>query len=418
MRRVALFLSLVLALCVGVLVVWAGIRVRANSVASLGSYRSNWSPAAAASYLDSREAWWQSWPPAQRSEGTVCLSCHTVVPYAFVRPELSAELGQAGMTVAETKMLSSIEKRVTDWDKVDYYYSDPAHAEPSHATEAILNAVILARYATQQSQLMPIARRAFDEAWALQESTGADAGGWQWQDFHEAPWESPESAYQGAAMMAMAAEWMPGSYASDADVGGHMARLRQYLLKNYDEQPLLNQLYVLWASTETPGGLLNDAQRKELMAKVAALQREDGGWSLDSLDQQKTFKRAAFDLFKRANNVDGSDGVATGLVVLAAEKAGTPANDPMLKRGLAWLEAHQYQDGNWWASSMNGFRDPASGMGHFMSDAATGYAVMALQQSPSAMKAAAAEGKGSRTGKAANADQAAGYSWNAPRPPQ
>jgi squalene-hopene/tetraprenyl-beta-curcumene cyclase len=415
MRRVALSLCLVLALCVGVVVVWAGIRVRANSVASLGSYRSNWNPAAAASYLDGREAWWQSWPPAQLSEGTMCMSCHTVVPYALVRPELRAELGQPGMTVAETKMLSSIEKRVTDWDKLDPYYTDTAHEAPSHATEAVLNAVVLADYAAQQNQLDPIARRAFDEAWALQESTGADAGGWQWQDFHENPWESSESGYQGAAMLAMAVGWMPASYANDADVGGHMARLRQYLMQNYDQQPILNQLYVLWASGQAPGGLLSDAQRKELIAKVSALQRQDGGWSLPSLDQPKTLKKAAFDLFKRANNVEKSDGVATGLVVLAAEKAGVPADDPMLKRGLAWLESHQYQGGDWWASSMNGFRDPSSDVGRFMSDAATGYALLALEQSPSAVKTAAKdEGKPSNTGKAAYGDQAAGGSGYAP----
>ncbi len=31
--------------------------------------------------LVSRELWWQGWAPAQKDHGTICISCHTVVPY-------------------------------------------------------------------------------------------------------------------------------------------------------------------------------------------------------------------------------------------------------------------------------------------------------------------------------------------------
>jgi squalene-hopene/tetraprenyl-beta-curcumene cyclase len=378
-RRVAYSLGSAACLCVIVLIVWAGGRVRANSAAALGAYRGSWSDAAAAKYLDSREAWWQSWPTAQLSEGTVCLSCHTVVPYALARPGLRAALGEKELTPAENAMLGSVEKRVADWAKLAPYYTDPAHAQPSHATEAVLNALVLAEYSQQQPELKPIASRAFDEAWALQETSGGDAGGWAWQDFHEVPWESKESAYQGAAMMEIALGFMPSSYGVDPSTRIHSEQLRQYLVQHYAAQPAFNQLYVLWASTATPG-LLSDAQRADLMARVSKLQRADGGWSLPSLDSQTAVKKFAFDLFKRANNVDGSDGIATGLVVLALEKAGVSAADPTMRRGLAWLEAHQYEGGNWWASSMNGFRNPTTDLGRFMSDAATGYAVLALEQ--------------------------------------
>ncbi len=378
-NRVAFCLGLAATLCIVVLIVWAGGRVRANSAAALGTYRGNWSHAAAAEYLDSREAWWQSWPEAQRSEGTVCLSCHTVVPYALARPGLRAALGQKEFTPAENAMLGSIEKRVADWTKMDPYYTDAAHASPSRATEAVLNALVLAKYSEEEPQLEPIASRAFEEAWALQETSGEDAGGWEWQDFHEVPWESKESAYQGAAMMEIALGFMPSSYGSDSSTLSHSEQLRQYLVKHYAVQPPFNQLYVLWASATAPG-LLSDAQRSDLIARVAKMQRADGGWSLPSLDSQTAVKKFAFDLFKRANNVDGSDGIATGLVVLAFEKAGVAPGDPTLRRGLAWLEAHQYSGGNWWASSMNGFRNPTTDLGRFMSDAATGYAVLALEQ--------------------------------------
>ena len=44
-----------------------------------------WNRDAATKYLDDRETWWQGWPRAQKDHGTVCISCHTVVPYAMVR---------------------------------------------------------------------------------------------------------------------------------------------------------------------------------------------------------------------------------------------------------------------------------------------------------------------------------------------
>ena len=48
----------------------------------------DWDQQAAARYLDSRETWWQGWDHAKRDHDTVCVSCHTQVPYALARPEL------------------------------------------------------------------------------------------------------------------------------------------------------------------------------------------------------------------------------------------------------------------------------------------------------------------------------------------
>jgi len=380
MKRAIVFITVLLALSVVGVVFWTAMRVRASSAPAGGALRNNWSVAAAASYLDNREVWWQSWPVSQRREGTVCISCHTVLPYAFVRPALRKQLGQTELTATEKKMLDSIQKRVTDWKEIGSYYNDDAHDAPSHATESILNAVILAEYDSESNDLSPLTEKAFDEAWALQLTAGQNAGGWDWQDFHEAPWESSESGYQGSAMIAIALGHTPVPYNSEPDVQDHIQHLREYLRRQYAAQPVMNQLYVMWASAHLPG-LLTDAQRIDLIRRVASLQNKDGGWSLSALDKQASLKHLGFDLFKRIDRVDGSDGCATGLVVMALEEDGIALENPVLQRGLTWLEKHQYQDGSWWASSMNGFRNPASDMGRFMSDAATGYATLALEQS-------------------------------------
>ncbi len=379
MKKILLYATLIFVLGAAGLALWAAIRVRASSMHADGLSRHDWSPAAAANYLDYREAWWQKWQPAQLEKGTVCISCHTVVPYAFVRPALRRRLGETELTPFEAKMLGSIETRVNEWGQMKPYYRDPAHEIPSHSTEAVLNALVLAAYRVDDDRLSPVTRRAFNNAWMLQETAGANAGAWKWQNFHEAPWESSESVYQGAAMMAVAVGLVSGQNDSDAGVRDHIERLREYLLRNYSAQPPLNQLYVLWASAEMPL-LLNDTQSKGLVQKIAGLQNADGGWSLSTLDRQVELKPAVLGMFKHADQVDGSDGCATGLAVLGMKKAGFSSTYPPLQRGLEWLRTHQSEKGSWWASSMNGFRDPSSEMGHFMSDAATGYAVMALEE--------------------------------------
>jgi squalene-hopene/tetraprenyl-beta-curcumene cyclase len=387
MKRALVVAIVTIGIGIAATAIWSEMRVRASSPPASSALRSQWSPAAAASYLDYRVAWWQQWPHAQRDEGTVCISCHTALPYAQVRPLLRAQLHQAGLTPMESRMLASIEKRVQDWPHVKPYYQDPAHAEPSRATEAVLNAVILEGYEANPTSPGPVTREAFGEAWALQEKTGADAGGWLWQDFHEAPWESSESAYQGAAMMALATGMEGDAYASDPAVRESVEQMRAYLQREYEAQPTLNRIYVLWASARMPG-LLSPEQRSDLLHQLAALQRPDGGWSMPALDPQRDAKKAFLDFLKRANDEDTSDGCATGLTIVAMEEAGVDASDPALLRGLAWIERHQAQDGSWWASSLNGFRDPATGQGRFMSDAATGYSVLALEKARSRQETA------------------------------
>jgi hypothetical protein len=92
--------ALLLAGCAAGIGLWAAIPVHGASDSST-SGSSAWNRQAAASYLDSREVWWQGWPRAQKDHGTLCISCHTVVPYAMARPGLSRELSETGMSPTE-----------------------------------------------------------------------------------------------------------------------------------------------------------------------------------------------------------------------------------------------------------------------------------------------------------------------------
>jgi squalene-hopene/tetraprenyl-beta-curcumene cyclase len=366
---------------------WIEAPVWSNSRSSPVSYLPKWDAARAAAYLDSRELWWQGWAPAQKDQGTVCISCHTVLPYAMARPALRQAVDETAMSTPEKVLMDSVEKRVRSWTQMAPFYSDRDgrdKAAQSRATEAVLNAVILASYDVRQGHLRPITRIAFDEAWALQERAGENAGGWKWQDFNLAPWESVESGYQGAALLAVQAENAPDGYAAEPVAAPHLERVREYLNREYSLQPTMNQLYVLWASARSPG-LLTSAQRKSVLMAIQSLQQPDGGWALSSLDQGNRERDSRWRWIRKQLNISlnppESDGCATGLVVLVLEEIGTNRQDPMLKHGLQWLESHQDSDGSWRAESLNAKRDPQTEVGRFMTDAATGYAVMALEES-------------------------------------
>jgi len=334
-----------------------------------------WSRENAAHYLDSREVWWQRWPRAQKDHGTVCISCHTQLPYALVRPRLRRDLGEAAMSATEKAMMDSIEHRVTDWAEMVPFYSDakngPGKTEEARATEAVLNATILASFDTEQGHLRAVTRTAFENLWALQEESGDLAGGWKWQLFKLGPWEGNESGYQGAALLMVEALNVPGGFAEEPGTRKHLDRVRDYLRRGYAAQPMVNQLYVLWASAKDTG-LLSAAERTALLARVRSKQQADGGWRTIGMDERERVDDSP--------EPTESDGYATGLAVLAMEESGVAPGDATLKRGLDWLVTHQQKDGTWEAVSINKKRDPASDAGPFMKDSATAYAVLALDR--------------------------------------
>lgn len=337
----------------------------------------SWSPSAAAQYLDKRAAWWESWPKSQRDHETVCVSCHTIVPYALARPKLTAALGEPAVPAPEQSMLAYIKKRVSLWNDVQPYYSDaksgPGKSRESRATEVVLNAFLLASHDSQQGHLDPLTRTAFDAAWALQLKSGDHAGAWDWQVFHLSPWEAAESQYQGATFMALAVGWAPGQYRKTPQIQHSLQSLRTYLKREYASQPLLNQAVVLWASSKL-AGLLSNEDKRTLVESILKQQNDDGGWTLASLG---TWTR-----LDHTPQETGSDGYATGLLTLALKQArlNRKGRDQWSK-GVNWLEHNQNQgDGSWHASSLNKNRDQSTDIGRFMTDAATGYAVLSLEQ--------------------------------------
>lgn len=340
-------------------------------LAACGAHH-QWNRSAAAGYLDRRAQRWLQWAPAAREHGTVCLSCHTAMPYLLVRDRLVAG-PEAAEPAPERQLLASVLARVQWGNAIPPYY--PRMADGSRGTEAVLNALVLADRDARLGQFSAPTQSALAHMWSLQRTTGPQAGSWAWLAFPDEPWEAPDSVYYGATLAALAVSRTPLAYQQRADVQAALGHLRDYLLEQAPRQPPLRRVELLWVSGSLPG-LLPTEQRDAIVAQLSSDQRADGGWNLASLMP---------DLHRRDHTAEpaGSDGFATGLAALALQSAGVSSTDPRLQRGLAWLNTHQNRwTGGWSAASLNHRYGLIRGGNprHFMDDAASAFAVMALTQ--------------------------------------
>ena len=67
-------------------------------------------------------------------------------------------------------------------------------------------------------------------------------------------------------------------------------------------------------------------------------------------------------------------------MTLVLQEAGVAREEPRLRRGLEWLSRNQDSEGRWVGYSLNKKQDLSTDRGHFMSDAATAYAVLSLEE--------------------------------------
>jgi squalene-hopene/tetraprenyl-beta-curcumene cyclase len=346
----------------------------------------SWDPKAAGAYLDQREITWMEWPGAARDHDTFCVSCHTAVPYIMSRPTLRGALAENAPSAVERKLLENVTRRVQLWNVTDPYYSDKEYqgskAAESRGTEAVLNALILANYDAQNGRLSDVTRTAFSNMWATQQTEGSGKGAWSWLQFGMEPFEASDSQYYGAALAAIAVGSAPENYRSTPEIQEKVGMLREYLNREYESQSTINHAVLLWASTKLPG-LVEANRQQSIIKEISGAQQSDGGWELAPIAWPKD--RRLYSLVREWLRSDGttqerkSDGYATGLMTYVLRQSGIGLEDPRLRQGRAWLATHQDKtDGSWPSASLTKRRNPSSNSGHFMSDAATAYAVLAL----------------------------------------
>lgn len=331
----------------------------------------DWNAKAAAAYLDGRQQEWFAWPPAN-DQGTPCLSCHTGLPYLMARPALRQALSESGPTEYETGLLNALRSRVTRKNAEELYpKSEGARAAQKTGVEAVLAALLLANADAPAGRLSAEARQALDRLWGLQAREGPSKGAWDWYGVHLDPWETTDSVFFGGSLAALAVGSTPASYQAKPEVREGVAALTAYLRGAQSRQPLHNRMALLWAAGKLPA-VMSKEERRALLAEIRSKQRDDGGWTMESL--------GAFEAHPKAPAAEpGSGGYATAFTAFVLRRAGIGVQEPVLGRALAWLRAHQdTESGAWAAVSMNKSYPAGSNQIRFMQDAATGYAAAAL----------------------------------------
>jgi squalene-hopene/tetraprenyl-beta-curcumene cyclase len=289
----------------------------------------------AAEFLDTASLHWQN------KQG--CFTCHTNYAYLYARPLLNAKAPAHG-TIRQ-----ALEEMVTvRWQEKG----------PRWPAEVVASAAALAfNDAHTTGKLHPTTKTALDRMWTLQRPDG----GWDWIKCNWPPMENDD--HYGVTLAALAVGVAPEDYAKSEVAQNGLAQLRAYLTKN-PPQNLHHRAMTLWAATYVKELMADDACQatiKELRAK----QRPDGGWNSASFGQ---WKRAD----KKEQDFETSDGYATGFTIYVLRRAGVPAADPAIQKGLGWLLANQRESGRWFTRSLN--RDNK----HYLSHAGSAFAVMAL----------------------------------------
>ena len=371
-----------------------GLTARGSAPPVAQGELADWNRESPARYLDEQmDVWFANGKKLQTGRGeTVCISCHTTLPYVLARPVLRRAMRAGGATPQEVRLLDQTTRRVETYGAHQLLYDfDEAKKIESRSTEAVLNALILAQADAERNRRdgSEPARMAFRQLWNTQRSDGA----WEWLDFALEPWETVESVYHGAALAAFAiGTAATNSTNQTADATAGIAKLRGYLKEKYAGQNFFNRVWALLASTRFKD-LMTVPQRDALVAEIQSRQQDDGGWSLHALGTWKWSRPAA--PFVPPGALDAallakSDGFATGLIVYSLREAGLSVDHPVVRTGMKWLLANQQgvQVGArthlaWRAHSLNFDREHGGPKGvpwrqMFMSNSATAFAVLAL----------------------------------------
>ncbi len=273
-----------------------------------------------------------------------CMTCHT--NYAYLLASSAVDSDRPALRQVRQYAEALVRER---WETKG----------PRWPAEVVMTAAVLAgNDAATSGQLHPLSRRALDRMWTLQN----EDGGWEWLKCDWPPMESDD--FFGVTMALLAAGMAPNAYAATPAAQTGLRRIRQYLTAN-PVPNLHHEAMLVWASTYVDG-ILTPAQRKATVERLLAKQKPDGGWGLATLGEWKRMD-------EKPQDTRSSDGYGTGLVIHVARRAGFPATDPRLVRGIRWLETHQRESGRWFTRSL------AKDGRHFLTHAGTAFAVLALR---------------------------------------
>jgi squalene-hopene/tetraprenyl-beta-curcumene cyclase len=302
--------------------------------------RPAFSSALAAAFLDA----------GARAHEEKCINCHATLTYLAARPALPV------FSAKQNEVRKNLERFSAELAALKL--NDTSH--PRKIAQTVMTGAALAQHdAATGGKLAPVSREALDRMWQVQQKDG----GYNWLKPRGAPPSAVDDHF-GATMAAFGAGVAPDGYASTPAARAGLEKLRAWLRAHPSQT--MHQRAMLLLADRVAGGLLNEPGRRRTVADLLALQRPDGGWAMGSLANWKRDDGTPQD-------VTTSDGYGTGFVVYVLRLGGqVPADDPRIRRAVAWLATHQRAGGGWHTRSPIKNDELSSYVG-------TAYAVLALK---------------------------------------
>lgn len=204
-------------------------------------------------------------------------------------------------------------------------------------------------------------RRGLDHAWDLLDESGT------WDDWLQCNWPPFESdAEYGPTLMLVAlGELEDSAKITAADRGGAL-RLIKYL-KGNDPMSLHAKAMRLWAASHWPK-VVHQKQQRAWRKELLAAREKDGGWSMAALSGP-AWKRDRGEAQTKT-----SEAYPTAFCVYVLLNTGMKRTHEVVKTGLRWLRENQREGGDWYT------RSPRRDRKHYISRAATAFALMALAE--------------------------------------
>ena len=285
-------------------------------------------------------------------EARGCVTCHTNGWALAAQPVIApaSEEVAAGRAFAQSYLLDHIRGE-----------AEPRGQHGSVEGKVATAAFLALSDARTGDQVHEATRVGLDHAWELLDRSGT----WEsWLQCNWPPFES-DAEYGPTLMLVALGELKEAAKITAADRRA-AKRLTDYLT---DQEPasLHARAMRLWAAKHWPKAASardRRAWRKELLAAQA----EDGGWSMASLSGP-AWKRDGGE-----PQTVTSEAYPTGFAVYVLLRTGAERSDEAVASGLSWLRANQRAGGDWFT------RSPRRDGKHYISRAATAFALMALAE--------------------------------------
>lgn len=288
-----------------------------------------------------------------------CVTCHTNGLYLIARP--AAGIDMPAYRDARKFSRDYLEEYTVDLKK---------SAGQRGAIEGIVATTAFKAISDIRTdgRLDDITKKALDFIWTRQDESGA----WtDWLKCNWGPYESDDHFGVSLVALAMGIARDDAYVETPAAVAG-VEKLRSYLNAN-PPSSLHQKAMTLWASTQLKG-LAKQKERLQWQDDLLAAQKDDGGWVMIDLGDT-SWKRS-----DGKQQDQHTDSYATAFIAYVLTESGIKRDDRRIVSAINWLKQNQRASGRWYT------RSPRRDRKHYISNAASNFAVMLLASPESEAK--------------------------------